>query len=1184
MAKVDLSGIGSGVDLSNINSGIDLNNINSGVDLSNVGSGIDLSNISSGIPEQKGFFETLRNPIDLMRYESLPVAAYQYMSGNTKEVQAKKAQQFIDNNPNLAGTPEYTQAQATLERYGYTIDQEPFSVDALKQAIQMNPGALGGEFVNALLADPYLLFTPYLLGGNALAKFFQANKALAKVPRISRGLAIGTAAAPEAAAYSVIQQLGEDGEFDTNRVAVETGLGGAGGLALGMAFGGSITSIGKYTNQLDNVTKDYLQTIVRANRGEPEAIARLKSFRSDGSGVPQTFDDISVDAITNLLKREFKYNDKNANAMYQQIKADHNEIFKNFYDKQNKTTLLKRTYENAIFPVTAGTIFGAGAYIGSDDPQQFAIVGGAALGAATFGKVGVKALTRASQAKRGRVQALKLDTEWDSFINEIKSTGVDPKTINIKENKQYYVDLINQNKRFSKDLAELGEARDLLDRKAVAISRYIFDNMESFSRLGNMYGHKLNLAFKKEFPVHPEREVAVLDFIQQTRYKEGANKGKLKVTEKDLSPEELKAARAAQKYFEDIHKMIKDDGVLSIKFRQNFLPGFWQRSAMISDNDAKSFFASMFTDTKSGPEFSGRLPAENSKKITSYSEGIDKGLEPRTTNLGEIVALYNNALYKALSERTAIDRLLSADIPGLTSGTGKTQKIIYTTIPKDVDASDYVKFGYDRLLEANPRNIKKYRRVNELVEAARKSGKVKNLGEIYKLREDLISKADMAPVYVYKEALPHIKMTFDAVKDKGFFRAISNFNFLQKRLSVGYSFFHAAALFENMFFAGVKISKIATVAGLDKVPGIKYFVPKTISAKRMMNEGGNFDDYEAGLRAGVIFSHPEDIGYHRFYDLFAGANRIADRIGSPFAKWVAQQGINKLVVKPFQFIDAVTWDHVYNSGKLYTFQTARQKLLIDPANENVPMHILDRKAAEFTNDAYGGLNWRQIYEDTTNPIMKKILGSAYTPSGRRLMQLALFAPDWTTANLRIIGKAFPGFNRDPIGRKLYTAYALRAALIFATFGSALQFMFTGKSLLENKDPTKIDLGNGMNMVFSKQLMEPLHWAVHPYKTLVSKQGSTLKLTQQLLFNKKYLTSPYPSPITDRDLSLLYQARDYGLQIGESLVPFAFRNPIQQMMKDGVDFQDAINFLLGEFGHPVYPEGRKFKYPGLNIGN
>ena len=314
--------------------------LSSAVDISaatDISAPVDIS-----APKQKGFFETLRNPLDLMRYESLPVAAYQYMSGNTKEVQAKQAQQFIDNNSNLLGTPEYTQAQATLDRYGYTIDQEPFSVDALKQAIQMNPGALGGEFVNALMADPYLLFTPYLLGGNALAKFFQANKALAKVPRISRGLAIGTAAAPEAAAYSVIQQLGEDGEFDTNRVAVETGLGGAGGLALGMAFGGSITSIGKYTNKLDLATEKYLQTIVRANRGEPEAIATLKSLRADASGVPKMFDDISYDAITNLLKKEFKYNDKNANAMYHQIKADHNEIFKNFYDKQNKTTLLKR--------------------------------------------------------------------------------------------------------------------------------------------------------------------------------------------------------------------------------------------------------------------------------------------------------------------------------------------------------------------------------------------------------------------------------------------------------------------------------------------------------------------------------------------------------------------------------------------------------------------------------------------------------------------------------------------------------------------------------------------------------------------------------------------------------------------------------------------------------------------------
>ena len=252
-------------------------------------------------------------------------------------------------------------------------------------------------------------------------------------------------------------------------------------------------------------------------------------------------------------------------------------------------------------------------------------------------------------------------------------------------------------------------------------------------------------------------------------------------------------------------------------------------------------------------------------------------------------------------------------------------------------------------------------------------------------------------------------------------------------------------------------------------------------------------------------------------------------------------------------------------------------MLNDPAFTNTGLKEINRKAAKFTNDAYGGLNWRQLYEDTTNPILKSVASKAFTPSGRKWMQLIAFAPDWTIANLRILGNALPGFNKDPLSRKLYQAYALRAGLIYATFGSALQYMFTGKTLLENKDPTKIDLGNGYNMVFSKQLMEPLHWAVHPYKTLVSKQGSTLKLTQQLLFNKKFLTSPYPSPITDTDLNLLYQARDYGLQVGQSFIPFSFRTPIQEMMKDGVQYQDAINYLLGNFGHPVYPIGRDTKY-------
>ena len=214
---------------------------------------VNLNNQILNTPALKapGFFNTLRNPIDLMYNESVIRQGYNALTGDTQEVQAKRAKDFIEANPGLMNTPEYKNAQAKLERYGYLLEENqiPFTFGALQEAVRTNPGQMAGEFVNAFMADPYLIFTPYLLGGNALAKLYQSNKILGKVPRIARGAAIGTAAVPEAALYSVIQQAGEGGEFDANRMAVETAIGGAGGLGLGIAFGGSLNTIGKFTNK-----------------------------------------------------------------------------------------------------------------------------------------------------------------------------------------------------------------------------------------------------------------------------------------------------------------------------------------------------------------------------------------------------------------------------------------------------------------------------------------------------------------------------------------------------------------------------------------------------------------------------------------------------------------------------------------------------------------------------------------------------------------------------------------------------------------------------------------------------------------------------------------------------------------------------------------------------------------------
>ena len=55
-----------------------------------------IKGLSDGLKEPiqdktPGFFQSLRNPIDLIREESLPASLYQWLTGNTKKKQAQEA-------------------------------------------------------------------------------------------------------------------------------------------------------------------------------------------------------------------------------------------------------------------------------------------------------------------------------------------------------------------------------------------------------------------------------------------------------------------------------------------------------------------------------------------------------------------------------------------------------------------------------------------------------------------------------------------------------------------------------------------------------------------------------------------------------------------------------------------------------------------------------------------------------------------------------------------------------------------------------------------------------------------------------------------------------------------------------------------------------------------------------------
>jgi hypothetical protein len=214
----------------------------------------------------------------------------------------------------------------------------------------------------------------------------------------------------------------------------------------------------------------------------------------------------------------------------------------------------------------------------------------------------------------------------------------------------------------------------------------------------------------------------------------------------------------------------------------------------------------------------------------------------------------------------------------------------------------------------------------------------------------------------------------------------------------------------------------------------------------------------------------------------------------------------------------------------------------------------------------------------------------YAPGSRGFMQLLMFAPDWTISNIRILGKAIPSFENNSDARRLYGYYFARAAIMYGTLGTAMNYIFSGHSQLENKDPTRIDLGNGDVLTFSKQLMEPFHWITDPQSTAIKKIGSLPKTVIELLTNKQYLTTKWSPNITSQDDTAIEKAIKIGGQAGQRFLPIWLQSSVKSVKEQleagkvpaDVASDVALDFVLGQLGHPRYkgPRYTKYKLGGL----
>ena len=133
------------------------------------------------------------------------------------------------------------------------------------------------------------------------------------------------------------------------------------------------------------------------------------------------------------------------------------------------------------------------------------------------------------------------------------------------------------------------------------------------------------------------------------------------------------------------------------------------------------------------------------------------------------------------------------------------------------------------------------------------------------------------------------------------------------------------------------------------------------------------------------------------------------------------------------------------------------------------------------------------------------------------MQLAMFAPDWTISTTRAFlgafneGSGVKGLINPRTLADLHRQYIIRSAFFYAMAGDGINYALTGHHLWDNKDWTRLELGDGRTMQFSKHMMEPYHWLEHPGQQGLNKLGFIPKQLGEQALGVEYLSAKGKMP-------------------------------------------------------------------------
>lgn len=569
-----------------------------------------------------------------------------------------------------------------------------------------------------------------------------------------------------------------------------------------------------------------------------------------------------------------------------------------------------------------------------------------------------------------------------------------------------------------------------------------------------------------------------------------------------LTDKEYAAAKVAREFYDSLGKAALNTGVLR-DFLQDYVNHEWGDNAAAKklQDDIEAAFP-----TNMSPKDRHAL----ARKFLTLEQGKAAGLTPKTENIAELMGIYANSMSRAMANKTLLDAL--------------------------------------KVKTLDPRGD---------IKAAMPAGKAP-------YNYVPINHPQLANVRVHPSIAPSLDFLFHMRGGKGAVQALESANTAVKRMQVSFSMFHVKALLDAYFGANPLTNTFRNMVDAASSAGGK-------SKFHEMYASGGPGDVVDELLAGGLKVDPkkgeissEDVR-NGFYEALDSITKIMDNMVPGLGKIPgAIKAANKLS-------DRFIWENVHTGLKGMTAMNAYERMQRAWAKEaarNPNVHIpsnaeIAKAAASFTNDTFGGLNWRRIADDA-NTKWGRALGLAFaSPAGRRLSQVMLFAPDWTFSTIRSFFKAIgqgsgvKGLLQPKYLADLHRQYIVRSAFIYLTMYNALNQALSGHPIWENKDPLTVDMGNGERLQANKHFLEVPHMLMNPAKFWMGKLGTIPSEALDQIFGKEYLTPSGGPPMKGGRLE----------HAASRVLPFSL---------GGNEYQGTPEKIMSALGIPVYgaPTGTK----------